>query len=422
MKKFLFFIFIFSFISKYSHSQNPQWIVYNTSNSGIQTNDLKYIEIDSNNIKWISCVGGLIKFDGNSWFQYNSSNSPILNDRLVLHIEKDKYNGLWINVNAQGLMYLKNGNFTIYNSSNSGMPSNSPYSLSIESDTIKWMGMVGNKFVRFDGNIWRIYDSTNSGFKDDVVNAIDVSGHTKWFGTAFHGLGKFNDTTWTYYNPGNSGLQDLAVISIYIINPDRVWLGTRFKGAYKFNPSSNQWINYNTNNSPLHENGIVRIFEDRNYGSVFMSQSFNELAILNDSNWAFYGPPIPIGTTVAGFRQDKYHNIWITSTNGLFVYNPNGIVNIQDQNSVVKDFELFQNCPNPFNPSTKIAYNLQKSSVIELKIFDINGKLIKIVDTGFKYAGSYEATFNSEGLASGIYFYTLSTGNFRETKRMLLLK
>ena len=90
-------------------------------------------------------------------------------------------------------------------------------------------------------------------------------------------------------------------------------------------------------------------------------------------------------------------------------------------------YQLFQNYPNPFNPYTKIDYELPKEEQVSLKIFDIKGReVISLVDEvkkpGLKYA-FWDAT-NKLGhpVSAGMYIYTIQVGNFRQSKKMVLLK
>ncbi len=88
-------------------------------------------------------------------------------------------------------------------------------------------------------------------------------------------------------------------------------------------------------------------------------------------------------------------------------------------------FDLDQNFPNPFNPTTVIRFALPKESYVTLKIYDVNGRLVAdLIRNKFYDAGFYEQSFNSSGysLSSGIYFYRLDTKEFSETKRMILVK
>ena len=96
--------------------------------------------------------------------------------------------------------------------------------------------------------------------------------------------------------------------------------------------------------------------------------------------------------------------------------------------SVIEDeiaadrFYLYQNYPQPFNPSTKIKYQLPEVSTVTLKIYDVLGKEVATLVNETKSAGTYEVVFDATGLTSGIYFYTLNAGSFSETKKMILTK
>lgn len=85
-------------------------------------------------------------------------------------------------------------------------------------------------------------------------------------------------------------------------------------------------------------------------------------------------------------------------------------------------FKLEQNFPNPFNPTTTISYNLPKSGLVNLVIYDVLGKEIKRLVSEYKQAGSYKINFDASALASGVYFYSLRANDFVSTKKMLLLK
>ena len=85
-------------------------------------------------------------------------------------------------------------------------------------------------------------------------------------------------------------------------------------------------------------------------------------------------------------------------------------------------FKLSQNYPNPFNPSTNIRFDIGKPGMISLKVHDVTGKLVDILIDEFKNAGSYTLSFNGRNLPSGVYFYTLTSTDFSETKKMIMMK
>jgi hypothetical protein len=81
-----------------------------------------------------------------------------------------------------------------------------------------------------------------------------------------------------------------------------------------------------------------------------------------------------------------------------------------------------QNFPNPFNPVTKIYYELPKTSSVELNVYDVLGNRIETLVNRENTAGSHEIEFTATGLTSGIYFYRLKAGNFVDIKKMILIK
>jgi lysophospholipase L1-like esterase len=85
-------------------------------------------------------------------------------------------------------------------------------------------------------------------------------------------------------------------------------------------------------------------------------------------------------------------------------------------------FGLKQNYPNPFNPTTKINYSVPVKSQVSVKIYDILGNEVESLVNDLKESGEYEITFDASKLSSGIYLYRISAGNFKATKRMILLK
>jgi hypothetical protein len=97
-------------------------------------------------------------------------------------------------------------------------------------------------------------------------------------------------------------------------------------------------------------------------------------------------------------------------------------LSVTDQGKIPERFVLEQNYPNPFNPVTEINYQLPKSGMVTLKIYDILGKETATLVNEVKDAGQYRVTFDASKYSSGIYFYTLRSGEAVETKRMLLLK
>jgi len=86
------------------------------------------------------------------------------------------------------------------------------------------------------------------------------------------------------------------------------------------------------------------------------------------------------------------------------------------------EFKLYNNFPNPFNPSTEIKFGLVEESFVTLTVYDMLGRIVATLMRNQLSPGIYSTTFNAIGLSSGIYIYRLNAGTFVETKRMVLMK
>ena len=95
---------------------------------------------------------------------------------------------------------------------------------------------------------------------------------------------------------------------------------------------------------------------------------------------------------------------------------------IDKVNAIIKDFKLYQNFPNPFNPSTIISYDIPKAGLVTLDVFNILGQKVMTLVDGFQDPGKYSVTFNAFNLSSGIYMYRLKEENFLAVKKFILIK
>jgi hypothetical protein len=129
----------------------------------------------------------------------------------------------------------------------------------------------------------------------------------------------------------------------------------------------------------------------------------NDLKITNGPNGCF------VGWSVASAGN-------ITKLVGV----PVGIV--INNNEIPDNYSLLQNYPNPFNPTTNIKFSLPNTGLVKLVVFDVLGREVATLVNEVKSAGNYTADFDASTLSSGVYFYRLESGNFTETKKMLLVK
>ncbi len=146
--------------------------------------------------------------------------------------------------------------------------------------------------------------------------------------------------------------------------------------------------------------------------------------------------PAPVSGTGGGNMGDnlgltsgngKLYPVWMGNYTGTFKiwsanidYTTIGIQQISQE--VPKEFRLEQNYPNPFNPVTNINFSIIKNGMVSVKIYNSQGKLVRILAEQDLKPGKYSVKWNAAEEPSGVYFYTLETADFRESRKMILIK
>jgi len=125
------------------------------------------------------------------------------------------------------------------------------------------------------------------------------------------------------------------------------------------------------------------------------------------------------------YYRVKYrdHNLKWSDWSNITSFNVTSNAMVGLENEIVPTvYGLEQNFPNPFNPITKIHYQLPKNNFVTLKIYDVLGNEIITLVNEIKAAGKYQSTFDANNLSSGIYFYKIQAGDFIDIKKMILMK
>jgi hypothetical protein len=119
---------------------------------------------------------------------------------------------------------------------------------------------------------------------------------------------------------------------------------------------------------------------------------------------------------------DKEANIFLATDESVWRSNPDSIVSVAENTEIPSEYNLYQNYPNPFNPTTTIKYSVKEAGMVTLTVYDILGKEIRTLVNETKSPGEYTATFDASSLPSGIYIYTIRTGSFNASRKLVLLK
>ena len=171
--------------------------------------------------------------------------------------------------------------------------------------------------------------------------------------------------------------------------------------------------------------GTTQVFQFRRGGrdSHGSSALFGYVALENDTAAVskFYKD-----ASIANVARDSGYYVRADAVVLREVYTPMGVEKIN--NMLPVEFALSQNYPNPFNPSTTIEFALPRAAKVTLMVYDILGREVtRLINNDVKEAGYYRMQWNSTSafgtsVATGVYFYRITAGNFVQTKKMLLLK
>lgn len=141
----------------------------------------------------------------------------------------------------------------------------------------------------------------------------------------------------------------------------------------------------------------------------------------NCNQWQNKSVYLPLNTNRIFFQaiSGNGNNLYLDEV----IVKPSGVTGVPNYSTETPvNFILYNNYPNPFNPSTNIRFDLIEKSSVKIVIYNSGGEEISVLVDETLNAGKYETSFTALNLASGIYFYKLIAGNFIDTKKMMLIK
>ncbi|MBE0571214.1 MAG: T9SS type A sorting domain-containing protein [Ignavibacteriaceae bacterium] len=396
-------IIFFTMITSFSIAQS--WQIQN-SNTSVQLKGIQMISVTEG---WACGDAGAILHTidaGNTWSLVTLTGSDL--HQIVF---KDASTGIVVGDNGTV--------FTTTNGGTNWISKNSSTSLQLRGagfaggSTFFAVGDDGAAVKSTDnGNTWT---TLNSGTSERLlcVAAVDQS---VWVG-ARNGLMLFSSNGGTSFtsmsNPATDDIKDIQFID----------------GSIGFAGGSNSFFMYTSNGGA---NWTSR--------STGIQVGLNGLHFVNQNEgWVVGGAGTLYSTTNAGLNwivlqsqtgQDlnSIHsvdgaNAWAVGNLGVIVTNYSPPTNVENENSVAPNtLVLEQNYPNPFNPLTKIKFSVPERSNTIIKVYNTVGSEVATLLNEVKQPGTYEVDFNAADLSSGAYFYSMETDNFREVKKMILIK
>ncbi|MEO8512171.1 MAG: T9SS type A sorting domain-containing protein [Ignavibacteria bacterium] len=196
--------------------------------------------------------------------------------------------------------------------------------------------------------------------------------------------------------------------------------------VYKTTNYGASWSSISSNlpNAPVNDILVDPVF----LSTLYLATDVGVMISTNDgADWSVYSTGIPSNVPCHDLTLHNGTRKLVVWTHGRSAFATNvPPLGITNTNEVPVSFSLWQNYPNPFNPETKIKYSLpgnnESNHEVSLNVFDITGRLVANLISGTQKTGVYEVSFSGISLSSGVYFYKLISGNFSETKKMIMVK
>jgi len=252
-----------------------------------------------------------------------------------------------------------------------------------------------NPAVMYCGGGTSVYKSTNRGY-----NWTDVSSNLP---TAY----------------GQS-------IEVHPDSPNVVVMSTNGAQAklFKTTNGGESWMNITGNIPASNANDII--FYYPGFATNTLIAALDAGVFITNNNgvtWTELAAGLP-NTIAIDLDYNVLGNRLRIGTYGRGVWEMNGTISGVTGviNNFPEKFSLSQNYPNPFNPVTKINYTLNKEGIVSLKVYNLLGREIKELVSKLQLQGTYEAVFDGSNLNSGVYFYVLKSGEYQESRKMMLTK
>ena len=395
---------LFSF-SLYIKDCNAQWIPLNYGFTGSQANGLASI----GSTVFVSSNGYGVFFSPNNGLTWTAVNSGLTN--LNVNAIVTSGNNLYAGTGGGGV-FLSTNNGGSWTSGTSGMTYLNVLSL-IAVGANLFAGTSGGGVFRStnNGSSWTV---VNSGIANYTIFSFAASGTNIYAnsGTAIY-YSSNNGTNWSNIN---NNIGDNNIRSVYA-NGNNLLAGTLYSGVFSSTNNGLIWMAagltsiftscFVSNGNHIFAGTSGGVFLTTNFGANWESknQGFTSIpsvySLYNINNFIF------AGTSSKVWRRDSAEiNI--------------GIKQISE--SVPSSYSLKQNYPNPFNPTTKITFNVARMSDVKIVVYDIMGREVQSLVNEKLQPGTYETTFDGSQFTSGVYYYRLTTEDFVDTKKMLMIK
>ncbi len=411
---------------------------------------------------WHSKGGGLYRYDGDTLKQFCAY------PKYVQCFAESGDGSLWIG-GYEGL-YRFAGETAIRITLPGALEDDRVYSVTFDRDGVLWLVLSGEehdpnstytartqgKVASFDGHEWTVHEPM-CGFGWIHTTVVVDQANVKWV-CGYAGLWSFDGISWKSHMPGENGMPATGSEAVFDVAVDRdnmvwitlpnsppawfdgetwnvepeMWDSVSLRGMKKIavDAKNNLWFStdggvifqYDRTRWIVHSDiaALDGIAVDGN-NSVWASER-NAILRYSGSSWERLAPiGILEEARIKGIFADSRDGLWFALDDGLLKYEPS-ILSVVNHHHIPQSLPQLHTHPNPFNPSTTLSFTLSAPGNVTLTVYDVTGRKVTELVSGFHAAGEHSAVWNAEGCASGVYFSVLRAGEKRETRKILLVR
>lgn len=317
---------------------------------------------------------------------------------------------------------------------------NSWRQISLEGD-LNFISFTDQNTGWISGTGGKIYKTTNGGInwvllQTNIANHLNshyfINSNTGWFAGQNNALFKTTNSGLSFDSTMISGniqevyftdaLKGFVIRDYNTISYPYFCINKRF--ISKTTNGGLNWVDVKSESEDCH--GWEFKYKSIKFTSPadgYAVSSTGDFLITSDSGNTWWNNGSPGRIPLNNLYFKNVNSGWVVGDNGIMLTMGDAIIGINNLYEITPErFELLQNYPNPFNSSTSIKFRINKPEHVKLSVFDISGKEIFVLMNSSMNPGVYDFNFDGTGLASGIYFYSLSAGEKTITKRMALIK
>jgi ligand-binding sensor domain-containing protein len=269
-----------------------------------------------------------------------------------------------------------------------------------------------------------VYISTNSGDNWNInlsLSSIAAAFHVTDT-TVYLGIGPYfyrsrnNGADWSLVATANYSVKGFAITRN--ASTTNLFVGT-LGGMYVSTNNGGSWSTKNSGLTYTNVNAMAvsgnNLFAATENGGVFVLKE-------NATSWEQINTGLPANTSARDIIVDGSTVYLATAAGVVWKRSLSEVTSVQNYTAMPERFSLSQNFPNPFNPETKIRFQLKENGWTTLKIYDLVGREVTSLIDQQLSAGTYEVTFNARAISSGVYLYRLQTKEHSESRRMIVLR